>query len=348
VHLHVLVCDGLAQRLARILQDGALRDATLDSQIRRLDARYASWLASYPLGEWGPGLAVTREMRVVSETYLPMDEIRRAFRRLFRLSFLQTPCYGASRLLCANSWLDLLPAYHPFMGGCNPALLLRRLADDAGLRLRFLFAEFLPPRYGCRSGRYPHQTEQVRGWLHANRQRFGGGIRCLDAACGSGEGTYDLVRLLLEEGYPVGGFCVHGTTLEPLELFAGAHAVFPHDTQREEAFRARVAPIFGAGGATGMSFFLGDVLESAGDGGRYDLIVCNGLIGGPMLHAESEAMRGLSVLADALAPAGMLCIADSFHEGWSNSSSRATLAGLAAGCGLSVSLLPDGICALRE
>jgi hypothetical protein len=55
-----------------------------------------------------------------------------------------------------------------------------------------------------------------------------------------------------------------------------------------------------------------------GDGGqrRFDVILCNGLLGGPILHEQESLERAIGNLAELLAPDGILLAADSFHGGW--------------------------------
>jgi trans-aconitate methyltransferase len=48
---------------------------------------------------------------------------------------------------------------------------------------------------------------------------------------------------------------------------------------------------------------------------RYDVIVCNGLIGGPMLYRDAELARFSKRLRELLAPGGIISIADRFHGG---------------------------------
>jgi hypothetical protein len=48
----------------------------------------------------------------------------------------------------------------------------------------------------------------------------------------------------------------------------------------------------------------------------FDIILCNGLLGGPILHKKEELELAIGNLAKLLAPGGILLAADSFHGGW--------------------------------
>jgi len=135
---------------------------------------------------------------------------------------------------------------------------------------------------------------------------------------------------------------VHGSTLEPIELFAAAHAFFPHDSVRMREFRERVAPLIGAGSRLRMQFSLEDVGGSAGEG-DYRVILCNGLLGGPMLHEAGELKGAVAALAARLAPGGILLAADRFHAGWRLKVPREELVDLLRASGLQPLQVPEGI-----
>ena len=78
--------DEIRERLGRLLVPGPLDDRDLESRIYRLAERFRVYAARSPHGLWAPGLALTQEMRVTAEAYLPLAEIQRTFRRLLALS----------------------------------------------------------------------------------------------------------------------------------------------------------------------------------------------------------------------------------------------------------------------
>ncbi len=334
--------------LNRFLRSGPLDDAGLHAAIRRLARYHDAWLMNYPLGGWDRGLSVTHEMRLITETYLPMREIRTAFRQLYRAALGFPPLLSSCPVHRASGWLDLLPFFHRYLPASSPAALLSEVAADDDLRCRLLFHLFLPPRYGCGFGRYPRQLAHLRDRLAQERSwRIQKTFRCLDAATGTGEGTYDLAQLLTDAGYPPDSVVVHGSTPEPFELIAGACCRFPHDPLREARFRDRLQRLAEAGTVSRITFMQGDVRDTPGDGGSYDLIVCNGLLGGPLLHDADELRRALAVLTDCLTPGGLLCIADRFHDGWRRRDAGPTVKFLLQQAGLETADLADGVVAVR-
>jgi chemotaxis methyl-accepting protein methylase len=213
------------------------------------------------------------------------------------------------------SWPDLLVLLSPFPSVFNPALLLRQLATEEVLRRRFLFCLSIPRSFGGGFGRYPRQTVFLANWLASNRERLAASATVLDAACGCGEGTYEVAEVLLAQGYGR-STRIDGSTLEPLELFAAAFGCFPHDPARGEAFRERVSPILDRGGGEMIRFYREDICAQVDVAERYDVILCNGLLGGPLFHGKEQLAGGIGRLAARLRPGGVLLVADRFHQGW--------------------------------
>lgn len=329
--------------LRRLLVTGTIRDSDLEGRIARLEERFGVYSARYPMGTWAPGLAVTHEMRRLTEIYLPMAEIRGAFRRFFSVSLKFRPFLATTPICASSTWPEFLTELNPQISRANPAPLLERLLADEGYRKGFLFAHFLPRRHGGAFGRYPAQAAFLRRWLAGNRARVGEGISCLDAACGTGEGTYELALLLLESGFPADRFRVRGSTLEPLELFSAAHLRFPHDLRREESCRRRVEEVFARGGAERMLFTREDLTSAEESGESHDVILCNGLLGGPLMHGKGEAERVLRLLAGRLLPGGILLAADRFHGGWKKAVPASLLREMLTMCGLRVIEVEEGV-----
>jgi CheR methyltransferase, SAM binding domain len=249
--------DEILMQLHGLLIPGEIDDRNLESRIDLLDERFRGYAASVPFGIWAPGLIISHAMRSLTESLLPVAETRSLFRRLLVLSLTYEPLCRYTDLWSAPTWLDFLESMPPRLTDANPARLLRRLLRDGEFRGRFLFALFLPRRYGGGFGRYPAQADFLRRRLEASGPF--GRVRCLDAACGSGEGTYDLAMLLLETGHAPEQLELHGVTLEPLELFAAAHGWFPHDPARQKAFRSRTGRLFEADVARRITFMREDL-----------------------------------------------------------------------------------------
>jgi SAM-dependent methyltransferase len=330
------------RRLDRLLVPGALQEPELDRRIERLAAEFRSFAGHYPLPLWAPGLILTGEMRGLSEALFPLSRVRSCFELLLARGCRFRPLLSGSYLYSCASWFDLLHRFRPGLRHADPAAILRELARDPEQRLRFLFALLLPHHFGGGFDRYPGQSEWLRGWLRDNVGRLSGGIRALDSACGSGEGTYGLAELIAGAGYGVEGCAVHGSTLEPIELFAAAHACFPHDPARAAVYRERIAPLLAQGKGLGMEFYL-DEVGSAGSRQGYHLVLCNGLLGGPLLHEPDQLAGAFGALASRLLPGGVLLAADRFHAGWRLQVPESQLRALMRAHGLEPIAVPEGI-----
>lgn len=306
----------LGGTLQRILRRGSLLDQRLVRYCAELEARFRSFAATCPAPEWAPGLLLSGSMRNQYEIYLPMAEIRPAFAYLCRIACLYEIDIKGLRAFAALSWPDFLVRIQPLPVIVNPAAFIRQLAECESFRYAFLAAVFIPKSYGGCFERYPLQKAFLRHWLATGRENGTVSVTLLDAACGCGEGTYELAELLLEQGYLIGASTIHGTTLDPLELVAAAHGSFPHDPLRAAAFRDRVQPLL-AGGAGGViRFFCEDICNPVDPTVRYDVILCNGLLGGPLLHGKEQLAKAVCLLAGRLNPGGILLVADCFHQGW--------------------------------
>lgn len=330
----------IARDLNRIRVQGILHDPDMDGRVRRLRERFRAFVARSPAPMWTPGLVVTDELRRLTEQYLSIDEIRRAFSRLFRLSFRLPPRLGASAVHRADFWLDALDALRNQVDTPDPFIILRELMADEVRRIRFIFANFLPERHGESFGRYPRQMHFLRERLSKRH----GPVRLLDAACGTGEGTWELVLLLKELGHSPGDAAITGVTIEPVELFAAAHAFFPHDAERQTEYRERIVSLVETEWTKRMEFRTEDI-RGMEDVGKYDVILCNGLLGGPLLHLEEEVASAVSALARCLKPGGILLASDRFHGGWKKMVPQSLLAGLLERQGLRPVPIGDGVAA---
>jgi hypothetical protein len=334
-------------RLDRLLVPGSLLDAETAKRIERLACAFRSYADSYPLPFWAPGLVLNNEMRGLTEALFPMAPVTALFDLVLRRGCRFSPLLSGCYLHSSVSWLDFLNKLRPQLSHADPAATLRELARDAGVRRRFLFALLLPHHFGGAFDRYPLQSQWIAAWLKDNRARLDGRIRALDCACGSGEGTYGVAQLLGGAGFAGEGCVVHGSTLEPIELFAAAHAYFPHDPGREREYRDRVAPLLAKPDAVTMEFYLDEVAAETGRE-RYQLILCNGLLGGPLLHGPGELYRAIGALASRLAPGGVLLAADRFHAGWRLRVSAGALCEMMRENGLTPLEVPEGVAGAKS
>ena len=343
-------CDPLTTRvhLHEILLPGVIRDRCLQRHIERLRHRFLKYASFYPYGLWAPGLIVNDEMRTLTETYLPMVEMDVGFRRLFELALRYRPLPSATTAGSAAGWLDFVAQHRSTVSSANPAHLLESLCCNETFRVSFLFEHFLPRRHGGGFNRYPRQLGFLKCHLEQKYRGDGDGIRCLDAACGTGEGTYDLAGLLRDCGIPVARQGINGSTIEPLELFAAAHGFFPHDPARETNFRSVMRSLMDDNVFAEVGFQLEDISFPSGkDATTYDVIVCNGLLGGPALHVEDDVMRTVAALAGRLRPGGILLAADRFHGGWKKNMPSARLMEMVSRCGLNAVIAGEGIAAVK-
>jgi len=343
-----LSSDATGEALSRLVAPGEIRDHCLDRLLDRLGERFRCYCARYSLGLWAPGLRITNEMRAVTELYLPMAEIATVFRRFLSLALRYDPATETTLLRASASWPDFLQRI-PLDGLLpDPARLFRRLAQDEEFRIRFLFALFLPRRHGGSFLRYPAQIAFLESRL-TGRGIPVREIRCLDAACGTGEGAYDLAGLMRKLGIPAQSRHIHGCSIEPLEIFAAAHGYFPHDRHRERRFREMTGKLFQDGGTEGMVFFRDDIGQPPfPEEEPYDIILCNGLLGGPFIHGEEGLSTALAALVDRLKPGGVLLAADRFHDGWKRKTPPDLLEGLLKERGLVPLAISDGFAAEKQ
>lgn len=334
--------DEIRERLGRLLTPGSLLDERLEKRIARLENRFQGYAASYPLPLWAPGLEITPEMRSLTEALFPLSEPRALFEHVLRRGCRFAPMLSGTYMESSPSWPDFLHRLSPQLPCADPAPSLRRLACDGAARSAFLFALMLPQHFGGGFDRYPRQLSWISSWMREKGSRRADGIRVLDAACGSGEGTYQVAQLLLEAGMGMGS-AVHGSTLEPIELFAGAHMFFPHAPEREREYRNRAGSLLApCANAPAMEFYL-DRVGAPPSREPYDLVLCNGLLGGPLLHDPAELDSAFAGLSARVAPGGLLLAADRFHAGWRQRVPEEDLIALMQAHGLTPVDVPEGI-----
>jgi chemotaxis methyl-accepting protein methylase len=186
----------------------------------------------------------------------------------------------------------------------------------------------------------------LRQWL-TTEAATGRHLRCLDAACGSGEGTWELALAARAAGIPRELLSIHGSSLGVLELTAASHLFFPHEPPHQENMRQLFSPLVTDGYGQRLSFFRDDLLNPSPVETPYDLILCNGTIGGPFIHEARQMEAALTGLASRLEKGGMLCMADRFHGGWEKKIPKERIAAALGDMGLSVRVSEDGIAAVK-
>jgi len=281
--------------------------------VSRLHILFKIYADTSPAPLPAPGLIITPEIRSQCECYLPIASVAAYFYRLYRSALNYPPILSSTPFHKALSWVDVFVALPPkFQFSANPARILEALCADYSLLTEFLFASFLPFRFYDGFGRYPRQLEFIRRWLTDRNMKT---VRCLDAACGTGEGVYDLACVLSELGLLPEEVHIDGWTLDPLEVWAAATRRFPHDLQREVDFQKKTSWLFERKFQDTIYFRCADLLIMSNEK-PFDLIICNGLLGGPIMHRSNEIERVVMHLAQLLASEGILLATDRFHGGW--------------------------------
>ncbi|MBI5657323.1 MAG: methyltransferase domain-containing protein [Geobacter sp.] len=328
--------------LSRLIVAGAITDPELQRRQNDLARYYRNYLNTCPVPTWAPGLVLTNEIRRVTDTFLPFNVIKGALLRLVHLALRQGGELSPPLLQRTSCWPDLL--HHLQRGSIltNPAAFLGMLMDDQHTRMKFLFALYLPQQFGGGFGRYPGQYAFLRQWLGSKASFTGGALRCLDAACGSGEGTYELARLVRDAGFPADAVSISGVTLSPLEVFSASHARFPHDPVHENIMRQYLDGLT-AGEAWGNIRFAAADLQSWEGAEQFQVILCNGVLGGPLLHDAAAMEAVVRRLVRCLAPGGILLAADRFHAGWRKVVPSTQLESLFCSEGLSLVQVGEGI-----
>jgi SAM-dependent methyltransferase len=338
--------ERIRKDLFTIVTPGEIYDRELQDRIRRLGKRFQVYSNTYPLGMWAPGLAMTGEMRALTDLYLPMAEIRSGFHRFLRLSLKNRSQAEASPFHTAETWTDALQMLRPILTNPDPTALLHRLMIDESFRICFLFSLFLPKRHGGGFHRYPVQTQFLSNWLQERKPWGQEKLRCLDVACATGESTYELALLLLEQGLAPDSFLIHGSTIEPLELFAAAHMFFPHEPRRQKSFREKTELVFISGANESIAFFTEDITRPRNSHGQgYDIICCNGLLGGPRFSDERYVETAVAELRERLRSGGIVLVADRFHAGWKKRMPTALLQRIFRDHGFRIREVTEGLAA---
>jgi len=317
--------------------------------MQRLQQRFGVYVGTCPSPLPSRGLQVTPEIRYQSELYLPLEEIRRLFYRYYRASLRHRPILASTPFHAALSWADCLACLPPWLqADASPVRLLDRLLCDPELHERFIFASFMPIRFnGAGFGRYPGQLSWLQCWLAAEQRQGREQLNCLDAACGSGEGSWELLELAAQGGWKPQQLLLDGWTLDPLEVYAASNRYLPHAPQRQAVYRQRIGPLITHGWGEVVRFQAADLLADRLPAGHFELILCNGLLGGPILHTDAELQRVVAALAGRLRPGGRLLAANQFHGGWQRIVAATDLVALFKQAGLVVEAAGEGIVGRR-
>lgn len=334
----------LEATLTRLLVPGNIMDSCLSSHCRRLQERFALFCSTCPSPQWHKGLIITPEIRCQTEMYLPVKEIRAAFRYLLFRSCHYSPFFPSVLIFTAFSWADALERILLSVNSINPSRIIAEVAEDQLLRREFLAALFVPQRYGGVLARYPLQKRFIQEWLSGRGKRE---ISVLDAACGSGEGVYELATMVAAAGFLPESTVVHGCTIEPLELAAAAHGWFPLDPGRALSVKRMIEAASKRGCPETILFFRDDICGPVENSDLYDVVICNGLLGGPLLHEHGHLEAAVKGLVRRVKKGGILLAADRFHGGWRRVIPLDGLKLLFVKHGIRLVALPEGVGGIR-
>jgi len=131
-------------------------------------------------------------------------------------------------------------------------------------------------------------------------------------------------------------------------VWAAAHCAFPHDPLRQETFKRWTLPVFARSAERSLSFRQADLLTIPSERRRFHLILCNGLLGGPIINKREKIGRIVENLAALLMPGGFVLAADSFHGGWKRKCPHHEVRALFASAGLAPFEAGEGIGGLKE
>ena len=287
---------------------------------QRLDLR----LQHVPGIPWSPGLRVTPELRWCYESLVPIASFCHSMGRLaaeilpdrsWVPRILRTRVAHMERRVDANG-----PRSLPDLWALMPATFAGRVSFAPTEMGTLLCALADLARFGTDTARYPDQLRQLRHELNRLSLRTQG-LRLLDLACGVGHGTLEAAAVADGAGVPLDH--VLGITLEPLEAWMAAKRCLPHSLQRQSALRSlpHHLPVL---------FACGDIRRCPCDG-PFNIILCNGLIGGPSLDTDAGGTAVLGEAKRLLSPAGCMLAANRFHAGRRSAVERFTRQAVAAG-----------------
>lgn len=286
----------------------ALTLARLEVHNRRWAGRMATWRRLAPVPWQGVGLILSPVLRCLCETCLPVAEFYADLRCLaacFLPSASWTPAVlrGCQYHTAAVIAQDVPPSLPDFWASL-PLSLSHRVTYAPAELLTLFCALADPPRFGTDSGRYPAQLARLAS-LFQSWPSGGRPLRLLDIGCGTGQNTLEIAAMGLE--LLSGGLQVLGITLEPLEAWMARCRCLPHDPVRQRRLQRY--------GADLPVEFEASRFQNFSAPEPFDIIVCNGLVGGRFLHRRQDLDVFLETCLRSLLPQGSVFLANHFHDG---------------------------------
>ncbi|MBR4675390.1 MAG: class I SAM-dependent methyltransferase [Victivallales bacterium] len=249
------------------------------------EERLANWRRFATPPWWERDLIITPELRATYEMWLPVREFLHSLKAIGLKWLPSAACLPLPfRRKCYHSLPDLWAAL--------PVNLEKKLCFSPQELLAFFCALADPPRFGTICGRYNEELTLISRLAHPN-------MRILDVACGVGLNTLEIAA--------ASGAETIGISSEWLEVWMASNRCLPHDAAREQHMRrfpCNLNVCFQQGCAECFAFER-----------PFDIIVCNGLVGGRFFHAEEQYSAFLVSCRNALAPQGTILLANHFHDG---------------------------------
>ena len=260
-------------------------EALLAKHNKHWEARLDNWRRYAAPPWWARDLIITPELRAAYEMWLPMREFLHDLKTIGQAWLPSEECLPLP--LRHDIFLSL-----PDLWAALPSSLEGKLCFSPQELLAFFCALADPPRFGTICGRYNDELALIKDLARPN-------MRVLDIACGVGLNT-------LEIAATSGGETI-GLTSEWLEVWMATHRCLPHDSLREQDIRRFPHDL-------NVRFQLGRAEFFAFEK-PFDLIVCNGLVGGRFFHSEAHYAAFLDSCRACLAQNGSILLANHFHEG---------------------------------
>jgi len=277
---------------------------------------------------WSSGTIISPELRAEYERWLPirdfLSDLARVARKILpHPSWLPRPV--RSSFQHCTRYFAAAPHSLPDLWRTLPP----QLAGKAGYRpnevIPLLCAMADPLRFGTDTQRYPAQLDFLLSHLG---DRPGCTLAIMDLACGVGHGSLEMAQTLHRNG--VCGAMVIGLTREPLEAWMATVRRLPHDAGRGERLPSCSCSSL-------LHFIAGDV-RSLPVRCCFDVLICNGLIGGDYLCTTLQLEAFLNELRRVLSPCGVLLVANHFHAGRQAALEQFTQLAVGKGWGVSGAL----------
>lgn len=257
--------------------------------------RHATFLENASPPWWGRGLILNEDIRNQYEAYLPIRELLRD------LALLLTP------ILPHSSWLPTVLkkpdafASVPDLWAILPDGLAGVVSWSDAQLWPLACALASPAKFGGAVGRYPEQISFLTQWL---AKRSGTSVTVIDFGCSTGQQTYEVAALLRD--HDCAGLTL-GVTLEPIEAYLARMSIprsLPLASASEKPKDSRLQ----------IEFIAGDIAAFAVSRPA-DVVLCNGLLGGPALFRDMDLVAVWRTLSRVLKPRGLLIVGSRFHLG---------------------------------